>query len=144
MSRNKRRLLVRTGVLLVVLVLGLLAGGVVLAQASQDFDLGCRSELTAGGASFDYPGVRLQSSVGQWNAGRTQVQGSGIIIQSGYILPVGQASVAAASTVDGVAPADAQIGADVYLPSLLIQKAIRLVRPCNWPWASGSAALLAK
>lgn len=146
MFRHKRRLLVRTVALLAVLILGLLAGGVVLAQASQDFDLGCRSELTAGGTWTDYPGagVQLHSSVGQWNAGRTQVPGGGIIVESGYILPVGQGLAATTAAADGISPADAQVDSEVYLPALWAEKVVRFVRPCNWPWASASAALIAK
>jgi hypothetical protein len=148
MFKQRRRLLTRAGgVMLAVLAIVVAAGGVVLAQASQDFDLGCRSELTAGGTSTDYAaaGVRLHSSVGLWNAGRTQVQGSGILIHSGYILPTGQgAASAAAVSSGGVSPAEAQANAEVYVPLLWAEKVLRFVRPCNWPWASVSAVQVAE
>lgn len=147
MRKRKRKLLVRTSVLLAVLLVGYLAGGVVLAQASADFDLGCRAELTAGGRSTEYPGVgvRLHSSLGQWSAGRTQIQGSGIIVESGYILPVGQglAAGAAASSapVGDAATDDEALAFDaVFLPAIYAVRAVRFVRPCNWPWAVTNAA----
>ena len=142
MSRKLRGVLAKTGVLLAVLMIAFLASGVVLAQSSSDYDLGCRAELTAGGSAFSYPGVgvTLHSSVGQWNAGRTTIQGSGIILESGYILPVGQGQSASASASEGIAPAETQIDGDVFLPALYSLKVIRYVRPCNWPWASTAQA----
>ncbi len=140
-NRSKRRLLVGSGVMLAVLLAAFLASGIALAQSSQEFDLGCRAELTAGGEWTDYSsaGVRLHSSVGQWNAGRTVVQGSGIVVLSGYILPVGQgfAAADAAAAGDAGLTEDAVVTLDdVYLPAIYATNFIRYVRPCNWPWAS--------
>ena len=85
MSIKLRSLLVKTGVLLAALMIAFTASGVVLAQSSPDFDLGCRAELTAGGTVTDYPGVgvRLHSSVGQWNAGIRELKESGAVAQRG-------------------------------------------------------------
>lgn len=146
MNKRKRSVLVRTGVLLAALVATLVGGTVALAQSSEDFDLGCRAELTAGGKLTDYPtvGVRMLSSVGQWNSGRTQVQGSGIVVASGYILSVGQGAAASvqspAATVQDDPTTNAIIADALYLPTVFAQEAVRYVRPCNWPWAAASAA----
>lgn len=145
MKRTKRRVVVWTAVLLATLFAGFLASGVALAQSTQEFDLGCRAELTAGGSWTQYPtvGVALHSSVGQWNAGRTTVQGSGIILQSGYMLDasgqtfVATSDAAPAATEGNPTLEDSAIVLDgVYLPAIYAVKFIRFVRPCNWTWAS--------
>jgi hypothetical protein len=137
-----RGLLVKSGVLLAVLFAAFLATGVVLAQSSQDFDLGCRGDMTAGGKWTDYsnPQVQLSSSFGLWNAGTTTVQGSGIVVESGFILGGGQVSSSAqsANSAGGLTeePAEnaAVLAEAIRLPAIFALKAVRYVRPCNWPW----------
>lgn len=144
MKRTKRRLVVWTAILLATLFAGFLASGVALAQSTQEFDLGCRAVLTAGGSWTQYSNVNvaLHSSLGQWNAGRTAVPG-GAVIHSGYMLKAsGQTFVATAdaapATTEGAATLEesAVVLDGVYLPAIYAVKFIRFVRPCNWTWAS--------
>ena len=92
MSHRMRSVLLRSGFVLAVVSIAFIASGVILAQSSENYDLGCRSVMTAGGYAADYQGVGviLHSSVGQPIAGRTTMQGSGILMEYGYVLPVAQ------------------------------------------------------
>ena len=146
MKRTKRRLLVWSAVLLATLFAGFLASGVALAQSTQEFDLGCRAELTAGGSWTQYPtvGVALHSSVGQWNAGRTRVQGSGIVdperLHAGRrgSRPMSRPRTLRRPPRKATATLEesAVVLDGVYLPAIYAVNFIRFVRPCNWTWAS--------
>lgn len=140
MSIRYRSVLIRIGILLVVVMVAFLASGVILAQSSADYDLGCRAELTAGGYAASYPGVGvdLHSSVGLWNSGTTIVQGSGIVIRSGYLLTSGAAALASSEAGETVEANEITQEPTYFLPAVYSAQLIRYVRPCNWPWANAA------
>ncbi len=142
MSHRMRSLLLRSGIVLAVVLVAFVASGVILAQASEDFDLGCRSVMTAGGYAAEYAGVGviLHSSVGQPTAGRANIQFSNILLESGYILPVAQTDRSINTSASAETDAAAISSNPLYLPAIYSVQIIRYVRPCNWSWNTTQVA----
>lgn len=110
--------------LFVALLLAFTTTGTVLAQATANFDLGCRAMLTSGGGTIVHGATASIGALGQATVG--EIVGTGFGLRSGYVLPIpGKTTVAAAA-----APQQLDQNNAIYLP--FVSKVVRLVRACQY------------
>ncbi len=115
----------RLGVVLLVLGLMLASTGIVLAQATANFDLGCRAVLSSGGGEIVHGATASTGALGQWAPGVTV--GSAVGVRGGYIQPIPAQSAAVA--LDAAPAAGTQTN-QLFIP--LLRNITRLVRGCTY------------
>lgn len=123
MSQTNHRLPRRSLVLFIVLALLLVTTGTVLAQATLNYDLACRSALTSGGGTIVHGATASTGALGQFGAGTSQSATYGV--HGGYIQAIPKTTVTTAS-----APALADQGNSVFIPWL--SRAGRIIRACQY------------
>jgi hypothetical protein len=125
MTSTRRTLSRRTLIVLTAIILTMVTTGTVLAQATANFDLGCRAVLSSGGGTMVHGATTSIGVLGQWAPGTITASSTGV--SGGYLQPVPAQSTAAALV--STPSADTQTE-ELFLP--LVRSFTRLVRGCTY------------
>ena len=126
MMTRRTMILIKSFLLLTLLVASVSISSQAWAQATANFDLGCRAVLGAGGGTIIHGATGSTGALGQYAAGTTV--GSQVGVRGGYIQPIPAPRVTVQAIA--IAPSTNEQTNSLFMP--LLSQVVRIVRTCQY------------